>query len=43
VGTLEPGKWADMVLLNADPLESISNVRSIAAVYKAGQLVHQAA
>jgi imidazolonepropionase-like amidohydrolase len=40
VGTLEPGKWADMVLLDADPLKDIHNVRSIAAVYKAGQSIH---
>jgi imidazolonepropionase-like amidohydrolase len=36
VGTLEPGKWADFVVLNADPLADISNVRKINAVYVAG-------
>jgi imidazolonepropionase-like amidohydrolase len=39
-GTLEPGKWADMVLLDANPLADIRNVRAIAAVYKAGERVH---
>jgi imidazolonepropionase-like amidohydrolase len=36
VGTLEPDKWADFVVLNADPLANISNVRKIDAVYVAG-------
>ena len=36
VGTLEPNKWADMVVLDADPLADISNVRKISAVYVAG-------
>jgi imidazolonepropionase-like amidohydrolase len=36
VGTLEPNKWADFVVLDADPLADISNVRQINAVYIAG-------
>jgi imidazolonepropionase-like amidohydrolase len=36
VGTLEPGKWADFVVLNADPLADIKNTRAIADVYIAG-------
>jgi imidazolonepropionase-like amidohydrolase len=36
VGTLEPNKWADFVVLDADPLANISNVRKIADVYIAG-------
>jgi imidazolonepropionase-like amidohydrolase len=39
LGTLEQGKWADFVVLNSDPLKSISNVRQISAVYIAGNLV----
>lgn len=39
LGTLEPGKLADFVLLNADPLANISNVRQVDAVYKGGLLV----
>lgn len=39
VGTLEPGKWADFVVLDADPLASISNVRRIAEVRVAGRQV----
>ncbi|MCX5755967.1 MAG: amidohydrolase family protein [Gemmatimonadetes bacterium] len=36
VGTLEAGKWADFVVLDADPLANISNVRTIAAVWVGG-------
>ena len=36
VGTLEAGNWADFVVLDADPLASIRNTRTIRAVYVAG-------
>ena len=39
VGTLEPGKWADFVVLDADPLADISNVRRISSVWIAGNRV----
>ena len=39
IGTVEAGKFADLLLLNADPLQDISNVRDIAAVYKGGEKV----
>ena len=39
LGTLEPGKWADFVALNADPLANIHNVRRIASVWIAGNRV----
>lgn len=39
LGTLEQGKWADFVVLDADPLANISNVRRISAVYIAGNPV----
>ena len=29
VGTLEPGKWADFVVLDADPLADIANTKKI--------------
>jgi imidazolonepropionase-like amidohydrolase len=38
VGTVEVGKTADLVLLDADPLEDISNTRKINAVLLRGQL-----
>jgi imidazolonepropionase-like amidohydrolase len=36
VGTLEAGKWADFVVLDADPLTDIKATRSIVDVYIAG-------
>ena len=39
LGTLEPTKWADFVVLDADPLADISNVRKISDVYVAGNKV----
>jgi imidazolonepropionase-like amidohydrolase len=41
VGTLEPNKWADFVVLTADPLADISNVRKIEDVYVAGNRVER--
>jgi imidazolonepropionase-like amidohydrolase len=38
-GTLEPGKRADFLLLDADPLQDVRNIRSIAAIYKAGKRI----
>lgn len=39
LGTLEPGKWADFVVLNANPLENISNVRKQHSVWIGGRRV----
>jgi len=41
VGTLEANKWADFVVLDADPLANISNVKKISAVYIAGNAVER--
>jgi imidazolonepropionase-like amidohydrolase len=41
VGTLEANKWADFVVLDADPLADISNVKKISAVYIAGNAVQR--
>jgi imidazolonepropionase-like amidohydrolase len=41
VGTLEPGKWADFVALDADPLADIHNVRRISSVWIAGNRVER--
>jgi imidazolonepropionase-like amidohydrolase len=42
-GTLEPGKRADLLVLDADPLDDIANTRKISAVYLAGRAVDRAA
>lgn len=39
IGTLQPGRWADIVILDADPLESAYNYRSIHMVIKEGKVV----
>lgn len=39
LGTIEEGKIADMVILDADPLDDIRNLRSISTVVKDGQIV----
>src|SRR5689334_24141597 len=41
LGALEPGKVADIVLLEADPLADIHNARRVRTILKAGQ-VHDA-
>ena len=39
VGTLEPNKWADFVVLDADPLTDIANVRKISSVWISGNRI----
>ena len=39
IGTLSPGKWADLVVLTANPLDDIRNTRKIESVWIAGNRV----
>ncbi|WP_420140808.1 amidohydrolase family protein [Sphingomonas sp.] len=39
LGTVEPGKVADLVLLDADPLADIRNIEKVSAVISGGKLV----
>jgi imidazolonepropionase-like amidohydrolase len=39
LGTLEPGKIADIVILNGDPLANVSNLLNVSVVVKGGQVV----
>jgi imidazolonepropionase-like amidohydrolase len=43
LGTIAPGKLADMVLLDADPLGAITNTRQIHRVFLGGRVVDPAA
>ncbi len=42
-GTLEPGKMADLVVLDADPLADIENIRKLSLVMKEGSIIDTAA
>ena len=43
LGTLEVGKLADLLILGADPLKDISNIRKLSMVMKEGVIVDTAA
>jgi imidazolonepropionase-like amidohydrolase len=40
LGTLQAGKWADLIVLAKNPLDDIKNTRTILAVYIAGNSVY---
>lgn len=39
IGTLEPGKWGDLIVLGANPAEDIANSKTIESVWIAGNRV----
>jgi imidazolonepropionase-like amidohydrolase len=39
VGTLEPGKWADIVAVDADPLADVTTLERVKFVMKGGEVV----
>jgi imidazolonepropionase-like amidohydrolase len=39
LGSLEAGKWADFLVLGANPLDDIANTKSLETVYVAGNVV----
>jgi imidazolonepropionase-like amidohydrolase len=41
LGTLQAGKWADLIVLAKNPLDDIKNTRTIVAVYIAGNTVYK--
>ena len=41
VGTIEPGKQADMIILSDNPIDDISNTKKIEAVINNGQLMNK--
>ena len=38
LGSIEEGKYADLVILRKNPAEAIGNIRSVYQVYKNGKL-----
>ena len=36
IGTLEPGKWADVISVEGNPLEHISNIRRVRFIMRDG-------
>lgn len=43
LGTIDEGKWADLLILDANPLEDIGNTLEIDAVIKLGEVYNQEA
>jgi len=39
LGSLEAGKWADFLVLGANPLDDIANTKTLETVYVAGNVV----
>jgi imidazolonepropionase-like amidohydrolase len=39
VGTLEPGRFADLIAVSGDPLDDISELERVKFVMKGGQVV----
>jgi hypothetical protein len=39
IGTIEPGKWADIIAVDADPLKDVSTLQHVKFVMKGGKVV----
>ena len=39
VGTIEPGKWADLIAVDGDPLQDITTLQRVKFVMKGGDVV----
>ena len=40
VGTLEPGKWADIIAVDGDPLQDVTTLERVKFVMKGGEVVN---
>ena len=38
LGTIEPGKYADLIVIEGDPLTKITDTRNVQIIIKAGQM-----
>ena len=41
-GSLEPGKWADLIAVQADPLKDVSVLEKVSFVMKGGKVYKDA-
>ncbi|MBZ5704343.1 MAG: amidohydrolase family protein [Acidobacteriia bacterium] len=39
IGTIEPGKWADMIAVDGDPLQDVTTLQHVKFVMKGGEVV----
>ncbi len=39
IGTLDPGKWADIIAVDADPLQDVTTLQHVKFVMKGGEIV----
>ena len=39
IGSLEPGKWADLIAVNGDPLSDVTVLKQMRLVMKGGQVI----
>jgi imidazolonepropionase-like amidohydrolase len=39
IGTLEPGKWADIIAVDGDPLRDITLLQHVKFVMKGGEVI----
>jgi len=39
VGTLQPGKWADIIAVDGDPSQDVTTLQHVKFVMKAGEVV----
>jgi imidazolonepropionase-like amidohydrolase len=39
LGSIDPGKWADLLVVNGDPLQDLQNLRRIDRVIKGGEVI----
>ena len=39
IGTLEPGKLADIVIVDGDPLDTVTDLLNVVTVIKGGEIV----
>jgi imidazolonepropionase-like amidohydrolase len=42
IGTLEPGKWADLIAVAGDPLKDVTTLEQVKFVMKGGEVVKNA-